>query len=35
MINRIQFSTQIEALSASDFIIEAANEDFELKKLIF
>ncbi len=35
VINRISFSTQVESLSKADFIIEAANEDFDLKKHIF
>ena len=35
VINRIAFSTKVESLSKADFIIEAANEDFDLKKHIF
>lgn len=35
VMGRITFSQQIDALSKSDFIVEAANEDFDLKKLIF
>lgn len=35
VINRVSFSSKIDALSNADFIVEAANEDFELKKLIF
>ena len=33
--NRIAFSSDIQALNNSDFIIEAANEDFEIKRIIF
>lgn len=33
--NRISFSSDIQALNNSDFIIEAANEDFEIKRIIF
>lgn len=33
--NRISFSQSIDSLGTTDFIVEAANEDFELKKLIF
>jgi 3-hydroxybutyryl-CoA dehydrogenase len=35
VINRIAYSQQIDGLSKADFIIEAANEDFDLKKHIF
>ena len=33
--NRIKFSSDIQSLSDVDFVIEAANEDFEIKKIIF
>ena len=35
VINRISYSTDINSLKDSDFVIEAANEDFDIKKLIF
>ena len=33
--NRIKFSSDIQSLSDVDFVIEAANEDFEIKRIIF
>jgi len=33
--NRITYSSEINSLSNSDFVIEAANEDFEIKRIIF
>lgn len=35
VINRIAYSSDINSLKDADFVIEAANEDFEIKKLIF
>ena len=35
VINRIQFSQDVSSLSTTDFAVEAANEDFNIKKLIF
>ena len=35
VINRIQYSSKIESLEKADFVVEAANEDFALKKIIF
>ena len=35
VINRISYSSEIKALKDTDFVIEAANEDFEIKKMIF
>ena len=35
VISRIKYAHKIDALSSVDFVVEAANEDFELKKLIF
>lgn len=34
-MSRISYATSLESLDKADFIVEAANEDFELKKLIF
>ena len=33
--SRIKFSSDIQSLSDVDFVIEAANEDFEIKRIIF
>ena len=33
--NRISFSSDLGSLNNADFVIEAANEDFEIKKIIF
>ena len=33
--NRIAYSDQIDSLKTADFVIEAANEDFNIKKVIF
>ena len=33
--NRIKYSSDIASLSDVDFVIEAANEDFEIKRIIF
>ena len=35
VINRITYSNELNALSNADFVIEAANEDFNIKKVIF
>ena len=35
MLKSIKFSESIEDLKESDFIVEAASEDFNLKKKIF
>ena len=35
VMNRIAYSTEIDSLKTADFVIEAANEDFEIKKIIF
>lgn len=35
MIKRIKWSSDMAHLSNVDFVVEAANEDFELKKKIF
>jgi 3-hydroxybutyryl-CoA dehydrogenase len=35
VMSRIKYAQSVDALGNADFIIEAANEDFELKKLIF
>ena len=35
VINRIAYSGDLGSLSTADFVIEAANEDFGVKKLIF
>ena len=33
--NRIQYTGDVDGLDKVDFVVEAVNEDFELKKLIF
>jgi len=33
--NRVAYSDNIESLKDADFVIEAANEDFNIKKIIF
>ena len=35
VLNRIAYSTELESLKSADFVIEAANEDFDIKKIIF
>jgi len=35
VMNRIAYSDQIDSLKTADFVIEAANEDFNIKKVIF
>lgn len=35
VMNRIAYSSDINSLKDADFVVEAANEDFEIKKLIF
>lgn len=35
MVSRINYGDTIQHLSGADFIVEAASEDFDLKKLIF
>ena len=35
MQNRIAYTTDVDGLDKVDFVVEAVNEDFELKKLIF
>ena len=35
MIGRIAYSNELNTLSNADFVIEAANEDFEIKRVIF
>ena len=35
VINRIAYSSELDALKDADFVIEAANEDFEIKRIIF
>ena len=35
VINRIQYTQRLEDLTNADFVVEAVNEDFQLKKQIF
>jgi 3-hydroxyacyl-CoA dehydrogenase len=35
VIGRVQWTSDIKALNNVDLVIEAVNEDFELKKKIF
>ena len=35
VIGRIAYSNELNTLSNADFVIEAANEDFEIKRVIF
>jgi len=35
IINRIHWTSDLTKLHTADFAVEAANEDFELKKVIF
>ena len=35
VISRISYSSELSTLSTADFVIEAANEDFAIKKVIF
>jgi 3-hydroxybutyryl-CoA dehydrogenase len=35
VMSRFAYAQSMDVLSGADFIVEAANEDFELKKLIF
>lgn len=34
-MNRIEYSSDINSLKNADFVIEAANEDFDVKRIIF
>ena len=34
-MNRVAYSSDISSLKDADFVIEAANEDFEIKRIIF
>ena len=35
VMNRIEYSSDINSLKNADFVIEAANEDFDVKRIIF